>query len=495
MRSRSRPGGEASDGDGVTDGDGTADGNAAVGDDTADTSTGERRRPLDAAATRGERAKPPYVDELPVVGKVVQLMRHTNEFYEEVGYGYDADVVAYSVNRTDAVMVTHPEYVQQVLVEEDADYRKGKVLSRAFDGLAPNGLVASEGEQWTRDRALVQPAFYRERIETYADAMVDETERTTDAWAEADVVRVDTDLKDLTLRIIARTMFGTDLSGDGAVIRDAAEVILERLQPTNPSSFLPPWVPTPTNRRFLRTMRDLRDVMDDLADERRASDDTGDDLLSMLVDAEYADGSTMDREVLQDHLVTFVFAGHETTALLLTWALWLLANDRDAQSRVHDELDEVLDGDAPTAEAVADAEYLENVVDETTRLRPPAYNMFRETKRDVEIGPYEVPEGTVVTTPQWVVHRDERWFDDPREFDPARWTQETREALPEYAHYPFGGGPRSCIGNRFATLEAKLALATILDRFAVEPVTDEVDVSFSATLQPDRPVELAFTER
>jgi len=425
----------------------------------------------------------------------VQLMRHTNEFYEEVGYGYDADVVAYSVNRTDAVMATHPAYVQQVLVEDDAAFRKGTVLSRAFDGLAPNGLVASEGEEWARDRALVQPAFYRERIETYADAMVAESERTTDAWADADVVRVDADLKDLTLRIIARTMFGTDLSGDGAVIRDAADVILERMQPTTPSSYLPAWVPTPTNVRFLRTMRELRTTMDELADERRREDGTGEDLLSMLVDAEYDDGATMDREVLQDHLVTFVFAGHETTALLLTWALWLLANDPDAQSRVHDELDAVLDGDAPTADAVADAEYLQNVVDETTRLRPPAYNMFREATRDVEIGPYEVPAGTTVTTPQWVVHRDDRWYDDPCEFDPGRWTPELRDARPEYAHYPFGGGPRSCIGNRFATLESKLALATILDRFEVEPVTEDVGVSFSATLQPDRPVRLSFAER
>jgi|AntDeeMinimDraft_5_1070356.scaffolds.fasta_scaffold00985_9 cytochrome P450 len=467
------------------------------GEETAGREVGEvgDRRPVDVAAARGERSTPPRADELPIVGKVVQLMRHTDEFYQEVGYGYDADAVRYRVNRTEAVMVTHPEYVQQVLVEDDADYRKGKVLSRAFDGLAPNGLVASEGEQWARDRALVQPAFYQDRIETYADAMVDAAESTVGDWADADVVRVDTDLKDLTLRIIARTMFGTDLSGKGAVIEDAAEVILERMTPTNPSSFLPVWVPTPTNVRFVRTMRELRDVMSELVAERRASDGDGDDLLSMLVDSEYDDGSTMDRETLQDHLVTFVFAGHETTALLLTWALWSLANHPDAQSRVHEELDTVLDGDGPTADAVADAQVLQNVVDETTRLYPPAYNTFRESTRDVQVGPYEIPEGTTLTTPQWVLHRDERWYDDPLEFDPGRWTPSMRDDLPEYAHYPFGGGPRSCIGNRFATLESKLVLATVLDRFEVEPVTDELGYDFSATLQPDRPVKLAFTER
>jgi len=452
-------------------------------------------RPVDRAAARGERSRPPRAAGAPVVGKTLQLMRETDEFYDEVGYGYDADVVAYNVNRTEAVMVTHPAYVQEVLVEDAADYRKGAVLSRAFDGFAPDGLVASEGEQWARDRALVQPAFFQDRIETYAGEMVDAAKRTADEWADQAVVRVDEDMKDLTLRIIARTMFGTDLEGDGAVIKEAADVLLDRVSPGNPSSFLPAWVPTPTNVRLLRTMRDLRALLTDLAAERRASDADGDDLLSMLVDAEYDDGSTMERETLQDHLVTFVFAGHETTALLLTWALWSLARNPAAQARLHAELDDVLDGDRPTADAVADATYLRNVVDETTRLYPPAYNTFREPTRDVDVGPYEVPEGTTVSLPQLVVHRDERWYDDPLAFDPGRWTPAMRDSLPEYAHYPFGGGPRSCIGNRFAALEAKLALATILRRYEVDAVTDDLEFAYSATLQPDRPVELSLTER
>jgi cytochrome P450 len=478
------------------------DGVVAAGRDGERLDAGHRRG--DLAARGAGVSSPPTADELPVVGKLWQLMRDTDAFYEEVGYGYDADVVAYSVNRTPAVMVTHPEYVQQVLVEDARKYRKGQVISRAFEGVAPNGLVASEGEQWSRDRSLVQPAFYRDRIETYADTMVEEAERTAAEWAGKDVVRVDTGLKELTLRIIARTMFGTDLSGRGAVIEDAADVILERMTPSNPSAYLPVWVPTPTNRRFVKTMRGLRDVMDDLAVERRGSDVERDDLLSMLVDSEYDDGSTMDRETLQDHLVTFVFAGHETTALLLTWALWGLARNPDAQADLHAELDAVLEGREsdgqqvplrPTPAALERAQSLQNVVDEATRLHPPAYNMFREAKTDVEIGPYEVDAGTTVTTPQWVVHRDPRWYDDPLEFDPSRWTPELRESLPEYAHYPFGGGPRSCIGNRFATLESKLVLATILSRFDVEAVTDDVDVQFGATLQPDRPVELSFSER
>jgi cytochrome P450 len=200
--------------------------------------------------------------------------------------------------------------------------------------------------------------------------------------------------------------------------------------------------------------------------------------------------------------VTFVFAGHETTALLLTWALWELARNPAAQADLHAELDDALGApgadagdDSVTADAVRDLGYLDAVVDESTRLHPPAYNTFREAKRDVEVGPWEIAEGTTVTTPQLVVHRDDRWYDDPLEFDPGRWTPAMRADLPEYAHYPFGGGPRSCIGNRFATLESKLALATILSRFEVEPVTESVEYQYSATLQPDRPVELRFHER
>jgi cytochrome P450 len=466
--------------------------------ETAGTGSSVAYRGVDAAAFRGERRRPPEADEPPVVGKALQLLRDTKGFYDEVGFGYDADVVAYSVNLTDAVMLTHPEYVQQVLVEDAPRYRKGDVLSRAFEGFAEEGLVASEGEQWARDRALVQPAFYRERVETYADAMVDEAVHAADEWTGAGAVRVDAASKELTLRIIARTMFGTDLTGRGAVIRDAAEAILARTNPTNPSSFLPVWVPTPANRRFVRAMGDLKDAMTEMVAERRRSDDAGEDLLSILVDAEYDDGTTMDRDTLQDHLVTFVFAGHETSALLLTWALWSLATHPEAQSTLQRALDDTLadhpDG-RPTAAAVRDCRALQNVVDETLRRYPPAYNMFREPTEDVEIGPYEVPEGTTVTTPQWVVHRDPRWYDDPEAWDPGRWTPAMREALPEYAHYPFGGGPRSCIGNRFATLEAKLVLATLLSRFDVDAETEDVGVSFSATLQPDHPVYLTFTER
>jgi cytochrome P450 len=270
----------------------------------------------------------------------------------------------------------------------------------------------------------------------------------------------------------------------------------------------------------MRTMRDLRDVMSDLVSERKASDEAADDLLSILADATYDDGTTMDREVIQDQLVTFVFAGHETTALLLTWTLWELARNPDAQADLHAELDDALDGDGAvgaddalganeslgaargraadesvTPDAVRDLQYLQAVVDESLRLHPPAYNTFREAKRDVAVGPWEITEGTTVTTPQLVVHRDDRWYDDPLEFDPGRWTPAMRDALPEYAHYPFGGGPRSCIGNRFATLEAKLILATILSRFEVEPVTERVEYQYSATLQPDRPVKLRFHER
>jgi len=490
------------------DGDGDVDDRGDVDADASSATTGgsvdglRAARPADVAAARGDRDRPPRADEAPLVGKLPQLARDPDEYYRELGAGYDADAVAYSVNRTEAVMLTHPEYVQAVLVEEASAFRKGEVLSRAFDGFAPNGLVASEGEQWARDRKLLQPAFYRERVETYADAMVGEAERTADEWADADVVRVDADARNLTLRIIARTMFGTDLSGKGAIIGEAAEAILARTSPQNLSSFLPVWVPTPSNRRFVATMREFRDVMSELVAERRASDEDGDDLLSILADAEYDDGTSMDRDVVKDHLVTFVFAGHETTALLLTWTLWELARNPDAQATLHSELDGALGspgtpaaGESATPDAVRDLQYLDAVVDESLRLHPPAYNTFREATRDVEVGPWTIPAGTTVTIPQLVVHRDDRWYDDPLAFDPDRWTSAMRDALPEYAHYPFGGGPRSCIGNRFATLEAKLALATVLSRFEVEPVTESVEYQYSATLQPDRPVELRFRER
>ncbi|WP_415380841.1 cytochrome P450 [Halosimplex sp. TS25] len=459
-------------------------------------------------STPGER--PPGPDGLPLAGNTVEFLRDPLGFYDRCR-AIDDDVVSYRVAWSDGYMLTHPDDVERVLVTDHADFRRASVIRDALGQIADGGLFLMEGEAWQAHRTALQPSFYRERIETYADMMAEFAEGRADEWTGRSTVAVSEEMRTLTLEILAKTLLDVDIRGRESAIRDAAAAISERFDVGSLSSLLPLWVPTPANRRCRRAVAEFDDAIADIVADRRASDGEFDDLLSILLaldvdgksDDEGNDG--LSEQQIRDHLFTFLFAGHETTALTLSYAIFLLANDAERQARLHEELDNVLgdgtdgsaaDGPRPTAADLFDVEYLDRVVDEALRLYPPAYTVFREPTRDVEIGGYEIPAGSTISMPQWVIHRDERWYDDPDAFRPERWTDEFREGLPEYAYFPFGGGPRHCIGMRFALMETKLVLATLARRFAFDPVTEPpLDLSMQITLQPDDPIEVGLRER
>jgi cytochrome P450 len=442
--------------------------------------------------TRGEL--PPGPDGLPVVGNTLQYLRDPVGFYDRCG-AHDSDVVAYSVVGTDGRMLKHPDDVERVLVTDADAYRRAAVIQDALGQLAEGGLFLTEGETWQRERTALQPAFYRDRIETYAGMMVRYAGGRADAWSAGETVTVTEEMRTLTLEILAKTLLDVDIRGRESSIGAAAAAIADRFDTGRLSTFLPLWVPTPTNLRARRAVRAFDETIEEMVADRRAGEDPPDDLLSILLDVEFDDGTGLDEGAVRDHLFTFLFAGHETTALTLSYALFLLANHPRRQRRLHEELDAVLDGD-PTAAALSDLDYLDAVVDEALRLYPPAYVVFREPTRDVRIRGYEIAAGTTLSIPQWVVHRDERWYDDPGAFRPERWTDEFREELPDYAYFPFGGGPRHCIGMRFALVEAKLVLATLARRFRFEPGTEPpLDLTMAITLQPEDSIEVSLVER
>ncbi|MFC6730802.1 cytochrome P450, partial [Natronoarchaeum mannanilyticum] len=270
----------------------------------------------------------------------------------------------------------------------------------------------------------------------------------------------------------------------------------ERADSRSPGAFLPDWVPTPANRRYRRSMEQFRETVDGLIERRRRAPGEYDDLLAILLDAEDESGRTMSDEEVRDQMITFLFAGHETTSLALTYAFLLLAQHDQVREKLDAEHERVLGGAAPTLADLDDLEYTETVIDEAMRLYPPAYVMFREALEDVEIGGYRVPEGTVVTLPQFRLHVDERFYDDPERFRPERWTDEFEEQLPEYAYFPFGGGPRHCIGMRFAMLELKTVLPTIAQRVDFELLSDpDPDLGAGITLQPDEDVRMRVSKR
>ncbi|WP_436932247.1 cytochrome P450 [Halosimplex halobium] len=464
-------------------------------------------------STVGDR--PPGPDGVPVVGNTLQFLRDPLAFYARCA-AYEDDVVAYRVATSDGYMLKHPADIERVLVTDDADYRRASIIRDSLGQIADGGLFLMEGEAWQAHRSALQPSFYRDRVESYADMMARFADERADAWADRDAdagpLAVSEEMRTLTLEILAKTLLDVDIRGRESAIRDAAAAISDRFDAGSLSALLPLWVPTPANRRCRRAVSEFDDAIADIVAERRASDDEFDDLLSILLSidpddgtGEPADGSGLSEQQIRDHLFTFLFAGHETTALTLSYAITLLANDPERQARLHGELDSALgdgsegsaaDAERPGAADLFELDYLDRVVDEALRLYPPAYTVFREPTRDVELGGYRIPEGSTISMPQWVVHRDERWYDDPDAFRPERWTDAFRESLPEYAYYPFGGGPRHCIGMRFALMEAKLVLATLTARFAFDAVTEPpLDLSMQITLQPQEPLEVTLRER
>jgi cytochrome P450 len=435
-------------------------------------------------------AVPPAVDGWPLVGNTVQFMRDPFGFYDRAGtYG---DVVRMSAFGREVVQIRHPEPIRRLLVEEQDRYRKSALLRDATAEIAPEGLFAVEGEQWRRIREVVQPSFTARAVQSYADVVVEETAALAERLDDGQRIDVAAATKSLTLDVLGRSMFGQDFRDLAGEVADATEAINDRLEIGSVSRLLPPWVPTPTNRRFRRSMDVLDGVIADLVEERRARDAPGEDLFGRLVAAR--ERGALDDAELRDQVFTFLFAGHETTSMALAYTLCSLAGTPSVYDRLVAEAD-ALDGD-PTVADLPSLDHTERVVDEGLRLYPPVFALFREPTEDVRIRGYHLPAGTELSLPSYSVHRDERWWDDPLTFDPDRWRGERDR--PEYAYFPFGGGPRACIGSRFATLELRLALATLARRVRFDLPADQSahpDLRMSVTLQPADPIELVVRER
>ncbi len=394
--------------------------------------------------------------------------------------------------------VADPASIEEILVKKADQFRKDRT-TRLLGRVVGNGLLVNEGESWRRQRRLVQPAFHHQQLQSYAALMVDAIERAADGWPSGETRDVHADMMAVTLTIVAEALFGTDLSADaGNVGRIIGQLMEEfgrilglaaRFQP-------PAWVPTPANLRMRRSKRLINDVILRIIDARRKSNDERDDLLSLLMRARDEGGGGMSDDQIRDEAVILFLAGHETTALALTYALALLATHPDCQARLVEELDRVLGERRPALAALERLTYTEAVVLEAMRLYPPAWGIAREALAPVEVGGFQFPTGASFVMSPWVVHRDPRWFAEPEAFKPERWQGDLQRQLPKFAYFPFGGGPRVCIGNRFAMMEAKLVLASAVRRFRFEP-TAETDLTVypSVTLRPKHGVRLRLTAR
>jgi cytochrome P450 len=407
------------------------------------------------------------------------------------------DVVSFRLGPRRMVLLNHPDLVEDVLVTQNRKFIKHFALRMTRLTLG-NGLLTSEGDFWRRQRRLAQPAFHRERVASYAGAMVTFAERLLNTWEDGQVRDAQEDMMRLTLEIVAKTLFDADITCDAADASAAMETLLRCFTArVNHMIRLPEHWPTPTNLRLQRAIRRLERILFAIIAERRASGEDRGDLLSMLLHAQDEDdGGRMTDHQLRDEAMTLFMAGHETTANTLSWVWFLLSNHPEAENRLHAELDEVLGERAPCFDDLPRLGYTEMVVTEALRLYPTVWLLGREAIEPCEVGGYPIRVGTTLYMSQWVIHRDPRWFDEPREYHPERWADGLAKRLPRYAYFPFGGGPRICIGNSFAMMEATLLLATIARRFRLTLTPDATVTPLpTMTLRPEGGVKVRLTRR
>jgi cytochrome P450 len=364
-------------------------------------------------------------------------------------------------------LLLHPDDVRDVLVTHQHRFAKGRGVqwARRFLG---NGLLTSEGELHRRQRRLSQPAFHRQRIAAYGEVMAAYAERACGRWADGATLDFDGEMAALTLAVAAKTLFDTELEGEAEEIRKALGDIV-RLFPrfALPFASLVQLLPLPSNLRFVRARARLDATVLRIIAQRRAEGRDRGDLLSMLMQARdtEGDGSGMSDGQLRDEVMTLLLAGHETTANALTWTFYLLSQNPAAESRLHEELDEVLGGRLPAFEDLERLRYTEWVLAESMRLCPPAWGIGRRALEDHPVGDYVIPAGALVSVSPYVTHRDPRWYPDPERFEPERFAPEARAARPKFSYFPFGGGARTCIGESFAWMEGVLIVATIARRW------------------------------
>ncbi|HEV3418017.1 MAG TPA: cytochrome P450 [Pirellulales bacterium] len=434
---------------------------------------------------------PPGPKGRPVVGNLIEFRRDKLAFFTRCAREF-GDLARFHIGSRAVVLLSDPAMIEQVLATQQRNFVKHFVLSLLRPVLG-EGLITSDGEFWLRQRRLIQPAFQRSLIETYAGTMVSLTERMLAEWQSGDERDLHAEMMHLTLEITAKALLDADVSGsEFQSVADALEVLMrDFVYRFEGIVKFPLWMPTLWNWRVKHQIRKLDRVIYGIIDRRRRGPLDGADLLTGLMQARDAGteqpgarGAMTDRQ-LRDEVMTLFLAGHETTANAMTWTGLLLAQHPEVEARLQAELQTVLNGRSPTAADVPRLAYTEQVITESMRVYPPVYAVGRRSIRPCEIGGFDVPEGTTFLMSQWVLHHDSRYFDSPLEFRPERWADGLAKRIPKFAYFPFGGGPRLCVGNSFAMLEAVLILATMAQRFRFELVPGQRIVPWATvTLRP-----------
>ena len=437
-------------------------------------------------ATATQSVLPPGPKGNFLLGSAPELAHDWPGFCARCARDY-GDVAFFRFLRVPICQFTHPDDIEAVLVRNASNFHKSRDYA-ALEFILGRGLLTNEGHSWQTQRQLIQPAFRHENISAYAEIMATSAAAHLSRWYDKQTCNLHHEMADLTLDIVTKSLFGSRVPQDTAAIGKEIAAVMDRFfQQAALSFLLPDGFPIPKSPRLLKSRRHLNQVIFSIIRARRESPAPATDLLQTLLTAADDDGQRMNDMQLRDEIMTLFLAGHETTANALTWTWYLLAQNPEIERALHSELDRVLGGHAPGFADLPRLPYAEMVIKESMRLYPPAWGIGRRALRSFDIRGYHIPKGANVFILQWLVHRDPRFYPDPLRFDPVRWRSDPIRsgALPRFAYFPFGGGPRVCIGAGFALMEATLLLATIAQRYRFTLLPDPPVVPFfSVTLRP-----------
>ena len=444
-----------------------------------------------------ERPLPPSVEGNLIFSKLLPVVINLKEWLEK--HAEEKGPIYYAWMRTTGfVVITDPELARYVLVENHKNYIKsfGYEILALFLG---QGLLTSDGSFWLRQRRLAQPAFHRRRLATLARYMVEETDALAEEWEEKaqhqDSFDMLEEMMEVTMKIVARSLFSANVDQQIDVISHNLERLNHfAMRRIKSPVRMPMWVPNLRNLVFRQTSQELDEVLFEIIEERRKDPNPPDDLLSMLMEAVDEDtGEGMNNQQLRDECMTIFVAGHETTAVSMTWLWYLLSQNPEVAEKLKAELAEVLGGRNATLEDLPNLKYTRMVIDETLRLYPPGWLIGRKPLQEDVIGGYKIPEESNVLLFTHYIHRRPDLWDRPDDFWPERWETEKVKNLPKMAYFPFGGGPRLCIGNNFALMEMTFMVATLGQKFIPKFVAEEhPKLSPLITLRPKTKVEMAL---
>lgn len=394
------------------------------------------------------------------------------------------------------VLVRDPDLIQRSLTQGPTVMRKDR-FTHELERVLGRGLVTSEGELWRKQRKLVAHAFIPRRIRTYADSMVAAAHRSLEGWSDGQELVIHKAMAELTLDVVGRTLFDANVRDTAVEVGEALHVISGFYTDVLESPIQPPkWWPSRRMRNFRTAVRNVDRIVGEIIEDRRRTGEDRGDLLSALLEAQDEDGGGMSNQQLRDECVTLFLAGHETTSIALANTFYLLSLHPEIETRVHEEAASVLGSRLATHEDYDRLEYTQRVIKESMRLYPPVYTIGRELIEDFELGGYTFEKGMTLLFSQWVTHRRPECFADPLRFDPDRWLPERASSIHKYAYFPFGGGPRICIGNHFAMLEAVLVLASLIRAHRFELLPEQtLELQPAVTLRAKNDLRMRLCRR